>query len=128
MDVNDFMAKHGLTDADLERMAAPYEDGSIEPEPDGKVFGGSHLDAVGTRRVTVVNDEKNTKRVCCQIRYSSYLFPFPQLQSSQSVCRLLITDFPPRETRLIWSTWSFTPSSRPRPHLTHLKPSRRSTS
>ena len=36
MDVNDFMAKHGLTDADLERMAAPYEDGSIEPEPDGK--------------------------------------------------------------------------------------------
>lgn len=40
MDVNDFMAKHGLTDADLERMAAPYEDGSIEPEPDGKVFSG----------------------------------------------------------------------------------------
>ncbi len=43
-----------------------------------------------------------------QTRYSSYLFPFPQLQSSQSVCRLLITDFPPRETGLIWSTWSFT--------------------
>lgn len=128
MDVNDFMAKHGITDADLERMAAPYEDGSIELEPDGKVFSGSHLDAVGTRRVTVVNDEKNTLRVCCQIRYSSYLFPFPQLQSSQSVYRLLITDFPPRETGLIWSTWSFTPSSRPRPHLTHLKPSRRSTS
>ena len=31
---------------------------------------------------------------CYQIRYSSYLLPFPQLQSSQSVCRLSITDFP----------------------------------
>jgi len=48
MNVNDFMAKHGITDADLDRMAAPYEDGSFEPEPDGKVFSGSHLDAVGT--------------------------------------------------------------------------------
>lgn len=41
-------------------MAAPYEDGSIEPELDGKVFSGSHLDAVGTRRVTAVNDGKDT--------------------------------------------------------------------
>lgn len=60
MNVNDFMAKYGITDADLERMASPYEDGSFEPEPDGKVFNGSHLDADGTRRVTVVYDEKNT--------------------------------------------------------------------
>ena len=59
MDVNDFMAKHGITDADLECMVAPYEDVSFEPEPDGKVFSGSHLDAVGTRRVTVINDEKD---------------------------------------------------------------------
>ena len=59
MDVNDFMAKHGITDADLERMAAPYEDGSFEPEPDGKVFSSSHLDAVVTPRVTVINDEKD---------------------------------------------------------------------
>lgn len=59
MNVNDFMAKHGITDADLERMAAPYEDGSIELEPDGKVFIGSHLDTVGTRRATVVNNEKD---------------------------------------------------------------------
>lgn len=60
MNVNDFMAKHGITDADLERMAAPYEDGSFEPEPDGKVFSGTHPDAVGTRRVTVIHDEKVT--------------------------------------------------------------------
>lgn len=60
MNVNDFMAKHDITDADLERMAAPYEDGGFEPEPDGKVFDGSHLDAIGTRRVTVIHDDKNT--------------------------------------------------------------------
>lgn len=60
MNVNDFMAKHDITDADLERMAAPYEDGGFEPEPDGKVFDGSHLDMIGTRRVTVIHDEKNT--------------------------------------------------------------------
>lgn len=34
MNVNDFTTKHGITDADLDRMAAPYEDGSFEPEPD----------------------------------------------------------------------------------------------
>lgn len=51
MNVNDFMVKHGIADADLDRMAAPYEDGSFEPEPEGTVFSGSHLDAVGTRRV-----------------------------------------------------------------------------
>ncbi len=44
MNVSDFMAKHGIGDADLDRMAAPYEDGSFEPEPNGKVFSGSHLD------------------------------------------------------------------------------------
>lgn len=60
MNVNDFMAKHDITDADLERMAAPYEDGGFEPEPDGKVFDGSHLDTIGTRRVTVIHGEKNT--------------------------------------------------------------------
>lgn len=60
MNVNDFIAKHDITDADLERMATPYEDGSIELEPDGKVFIGSHLDTIGTRRVTVIHDEKNT--------------------------------------------------------------------
>lgn len=38
----------------------PYEDGGFEPEPDGKVFDGSHLDAIGTRRVTVIHDDKNT--------------------------------------------------------------------
>lgn len=58
MNVNDFMAKHGITDADLERMAAPYEDGSIELEPDGKVFIGS-LSIQSHSRATVVNNEKD---------------------------------------------------------------------
>ena len=60
MNVNDFMSKHDITDADLERMAAPYEDGGFEPGADGKVFDGSHLDTIGTRRVTVIHDEKDT--------------------------------------------------------------------
>ena len=30
MNVNDFMTKHGITDADLELMASPYEDGIID--------------------------------------------------------------------------------------------------
>lgn len=60
MNVDDFMAKHGITDADLERMAAPFENGGFELESDEKVFSGSHLDAVGTRRVTVIHDEKVT--------------------------------------------------------------------
>lgn len=38
-----FMAMRGITDADLDRMAAPYEDGTFEPEPDGEVFIGSHV-------------------------------------------------------------------------------------
>lgn len=46
---NDFMAKHGIADADLDRMAAPYEDGSFELEPDSEALGGSHLDAVDDR-------------------------------------------------------------------------------
>ena len=46
MKASDFMAKHGIADADLDRMAAPYEDGSFELEPDSEVLSGSHLDAV----------------------------------------------------------------------------------
>ncbi|GAA6334144.1 hypothetical protein I0600191H4_11160 [Collinsella sp. i06-0019-1H4] len=60
MNVNDFMAKHDITDADLERMANPFENGYFELEPDRKVFSGSHLEAVCTRRVTVIHDEKDT--------------------------------------------------------------------
>ncbi len=41
--VSVFMEKRGITDADLDRMAAPYESGSFELEPEGKVFCGSHL-------------------------------------------------------------------------------------
>ena len=63
MNVNEFMAKHGLTDADLDRMAAPYEDARFESEPNGKVYSGSHLDAVGKRRVTVVYDARDTQKV-----------------------------------------------------------------
>ena len=63
MNVNEFMAKHDLTDSDLDRMAAPYEDVTFEPEPNGRVYSGSHLDAVGKRRVTVVYDARDAQKV-----------------------------------------------------------------
>lgn len=52
------MAKHGLTDSDLDRMAAPYEEASFKPEPGGKVHSGSHLDAAGKPGVEAARDAK----------------------------------------------------------------------
>ena len=33
MNVNDFMAKHGIADADLDRMAAPTRTAASNPSP-----------------------------------------------------------------------------------------------
>lgn len=41
-------------------MATPFENSGFELEPDGKAFSGSDPDAVGTRLVTVIHDEKDT--------------------------------------------------------------------
>ena len=43
-------------------MAAPYESGDY-PSGGGEVFTGSHLDAVGKRRVTVIYDARDAQRV-----------------------------------------------------------------
>lgn len=53
MDISTYMQKHHLSDAMLDAMARPYEQGDYPPE-DGVVFSGSHLDVVGKKRVTVV--------------------------------------------------------------------------
>ena len=53
MNVSEYMKKHALTADDLDAMAAPYESGDY-PSGGGEVFTGSHLDAVGKRRVTVM--------------------------------------------------------------------------
>ena len=63
MDVNDFLKKHNINADDLDRMAAPYETGEFDIEPEGKVFNGSHLDAVGKRRITVVYNASDTQKV-----------------------------------------------------------------
>lgn len=63
MNISDFMKKHGISDDDLDHMAAPYEDGSFDPEPNGKVYSGSHLDAVGKRRVTVIYNAEDVQKV-----------------------------------------------------------------
>ncbi len=57
------MKKHGMTDEDLEKIAGPYEDASFVPEDSGEVFSGSHLDAAGKRRVTVVYDASDAQEV-----------------------------------------------------------------
>ena len=62
MDVNDFMRKHGISDADLDRMAEPYESATFE-QGSGRVYSGSHLDAVGKRRITVMYDAATAQRV-----------------------------------------------------------------
>lgn len=61
------MKKHGLTDADLDAMAEPYEGGDYQ-SGGGEVFTGSHLDAVGKRRVTVIYDARDTQRVAAIAR------------------------------------------------------------
>jgi hypothetical protein len=67
MNVSEYMKKHGLTDTDLDAMAAPYEDGEYVTS-EGEVFTGSHLDAVGKRRVTVIYDASATQRVAAIAR------------------------------------------------------------
>ena len=67
MNVSDYMKKHGLTDENLDAMASPYESGDY-PSETGTVHGGSHLDAVGKKRVTVIYDARDTQRVAAIAR------------------------------------------------------------
>lgn len=67
MNVSEYMKKHGLTDETLDEMSAPYESGDYEGEG-GTVHSGSHLDAVGRRRVTVIYDASDTQRVAAIAR------------------------------------------------------------
>lgn len=53
MNVSEYMNKYGLTDEALDEMAAAYERGDY-PHEEGPVYSGSHLDAVGSKRVTVI--------------------------------------------------------------------------
>ncbi|MDY6049740.1 MAG: hypothetical protein SPI77_04145 [Corynebacterium sp.] len=67
MNVDEFMKKHGLTEAMLDERAAPYEDGSFSSEP-GAPSRGSHVDAVGTKRVTVIYPARDTQRATALAR------------------------------------------------------------
>ena len=62
MNVAEYMKKHNLTDEDLDAVAKPYESGDYQSEV-GTVHTGSHLDAVGKRRITVIYDARDTQRV-----------------------------------------------------------------
>lgn len=62
MNIAEYMQKHHLSEADLDVMAAPYETGDWETT-DSPVYSGSHLDAVGKKRVTVIYDAVATQKV-----------------------------------------------------------------
>lgn len=67
MDVSEYMKKHGITDEALDELAAKYEAGDYQSES-GTVYSGSHVDAVGKRRVTVVYDARDTQKVAAIAR------------------------------------------------------------
>ena len=62
MNVSDFMKKHALTDEALDELAQHYENADYKSEH-GEVYSGSHLDAVGKKRITVIYDARDTQRV-----------------------------------------------------------------
>jgi hypothetical protein len=62
MDTADLAKKYGVTDEWIEQSAAKYESGDYESCPT-PVHTGSHLDAVGTRRVTVIYNSKDVMRI-----------------------------------------------------------------
>lgn len=62
MNVAEYMKKHNLTDENLDAVAKPYESGDYQSEG-STVHTGSHLDAVGKRRITVIYDARDTQRV-----------------------------------------------------------------
>ena len=61
------MSRHSLTDENLDEMAAPYERGDYELN-EGEIFSGSHIDAVGKKRVTVVYPASDTQKVVALAR------------------------------------------------------------
>ena len=63
MNVEEYMKKRGLTDEVLDKMAAPYERGDYELSEGGEIHRGSHLDAVGKKRVTVIYSAQAAQRV-----------------------------------------------------------------
>lgn len=67
MDTQSFMRKHHLTDEMLDEMAAPFERGDYELSH-GEIHSGSHLDAVGNKRVTVVYPAEQTQKVSALAR------------------------------------------------------------
>ena len=52
----------GTSIEELDRRAEEYENETYAPS-DGKVYVGSHLDRVGTRRVTVIFDAEDTQQI-----------------------------------------------------------------
>ena len=53
MDAKELEAKYGITSEWIEQSAESYEQDDFQ-HSDSPVYSGTHLDAVGTRRITVI--------------------------------------------------------------------------
>ncbi len=62
MDAKQQEAKYGLSSDLIERSAAQYESGDY-PHCSNPVHTGSHMDAVGKKRVTVVYSAEDVQKV-----------------------------------------------------------------
>lgn len=62
MNVDEYMLKHGLSEAMLDEMALPYENADFAHE-ENPVHHGSHYDAVGSKRVTVAYPSEVAQKV-----------------------------------------------------------------
>ena len=58
-----FAKRFNLDDAWIEEQARMFENEEQEVETGGVVHAGSHLDAVGRKRVTVIYPAKETQKV-----------------------------------------------------------------
>ena len=62
MNERELIQKYDITEDQIERSAETYEIGDY-PHEDGPIYVGSHVDAVGKKRITVVFDASTTQRV-----------------------------------------------------------------
>ncbi len=85
--IEEFMRAQGLTDEMLDQMAAPYERGGDFELSNGKVHVGSHIDAVGKKRVTVVYPAADTRRVAALARAQGVRRPSDIFRRAGAVIR-----------------------------------------
>lgn len=62
MKIEEYMKKNNISDRDLDISAMKYENASYKREKN-QVFNGSHLNAVGSKKVSIVFDVATTQQI-----------------------------------------------------------------